>query len=64
MVTKQGVRSPPEPVRNRCRCGHYPTAHLEVRPVPGGGSASFALLPTGPCQVCGASECPSYATGR
>jgi hypothetical protein len=59
-LTEGGAR---ESFPNRCRCGHFPTAHLEVRPVLGGGSASFALLPVGPCRLCGAARCPAYAAG-
>ncbi|HYB79701.1 MAG TPA: hypothetical protein VEG66_08105 [Thermoplasmata archaeon] len=45
----------------RCRCGHFPTHHMEVAPV--GTSASFQLRPTGPCAICGESVCHRYVPG-
>jgi len=47
--------------RPRCRCGHLPTHHMEVVPVP--GTASFQLKPTGPCLLCGESVCHRYSPG-
>ncbi|HEV2448864.1 MAG TPA: hypothetical protein VGU43_00430 [Thermoplasmata archaeon] len=63
MGSRTSERGAPAPVPNRCRCGHFPTAHLEVRAVSGGGSASFALLPVGSCRFCGPAGCPAYAVG-
>ncbi|MGA8303963.1 MAG: hypothetical protein WA691_00650 [Thermoplasmata archaeon] len=49
------------PTRARCRCGHWPTQHMVVRPVE--GSANFRLEPSGPCGVCGEAECRKFAPG-
>ena len=45
----------------RCRCGHLPTHHMEVVAI--GSSASFRLVPTGPCSLCGESVCRRYTPG-
>ncbi|HXQ94818.1 MAG TPA: hypothetical protein VN864_06620 [Thermoplasmata archaeon] len=50
---------PPDPVRNRCRCGHFPTTHLLVAPIAAG--SGFLLEPTGPCAICRESVCPKFA---
>lgn len=53
----EGVGS--EPVRNRCRCGHYPTSHMRVVPIERGGG-SFRLDPDGPCAICGEPGCHRF----
>jgi hypothetical protein len=50
---------PMEFVANRCRCGHFPTSHMVVRPATEGNPGSFALRPVGPCVRCG-TACPKY----
>ncbi len=56
---------PPKPaealtaVANRCSCGHYPGAHMVVRPVSEELPGSFQLVPAGPCLRCG-SQCARY----
>ncbi len=47
--------------RPRCRCGHFPTSHMEVAAI--GATASFQLLPNGPCAICGESVCHRYTPG-
>lgn len=54
--------APAEMLHNRCRCGHFPTTHMVVRPadpraeIPGG----YRLEASGACRVCGEAACPRY----
>ncbi|MGP8158074.1 MAG: hypothetical protein ACLPWO_00450 [Thermoplasmata archaeon] len=45
----------------RCRCGHLPTHHMGVVAI--GSTASFRLLPSGPCALCGEAVCHRYTPG-
>ena len=53
----------PDPVRNRCRCGHYPTAHMRVAPISPRPGGSYRLVADGPCAVCGDAGCRKFAPG-
>ena len=44
--------------RARCRCGHLPTHHMLVVPIP--ETDSFRLDPAGPCAICGESVCRRF----
>jgi hypothetical protein len=57
----KGVPSTAEPIRNRCRCGHFASPHLKVVPAAEGSVGNFALVPSGPCAICGAEACPRFA---
>ncbi|HTT36005.1 MAG TPA: hypothetical protein VMH78_09110 [Thermoplasmata archaeon] len=46
------------PPGRRCRCGHYPVAHMRV--VPAGEGGGCRLSPVGPCERCGAAVCSGY----
>jgi hypothetical protein len=45
---------------NRCRCGHYPVAHMRVVAVGPASAGSSRLEPSGPCEVCGAAACAKF----
>ncbi|MGI0053522.1 MAG: hypothetical protein ACRECR_04595 [Thermoplasmata archaeon] len=46
-------------IANRCRCGHLPVDHMEVRPAVAGRLGAFALFPGAPCFRC-AGACPRF----
>lgn len=45
----------------RCRCGHLPTQHMEVEAI--ASTASFRLVPTASCSLCGEALCRRYTPG-
>ncbi|MCI4340748.1 MAG: hypothetical protein L3K06_05495 [Thermoplasmata archaeon] len=57
----RGDRGPPtDPVRNRCKCGHFPTTHVQVALITGKDGSGYRLDPTGPCATCRDSICPRF----
>ncbi|MCI4362588.1 MAG: hypothetical protein L3J77_05305 [Thermoplasmata archaeon] len=61
MVARSHPTEPSVASPRRCRCGHFPSAHMRVTPVGAGSPGNFGLEPTGPCAICGELGCARFA---